>query len=383
MSKDYYKSLGVEKSANQDEIKKAFRKKAHVHHPDKENGDEAKFKEINEAYQILGDEAKRKQYDQYGDSAFSGQGFGGTGMGWDDFVRQAQSAQGGQGQGFGGGQGQRVNVDFGDLGDIFGEMFGFGGGGRRHQSQAGPQQGESMEIELSIEFEEAVFGLEKTIRLGRITKCEKCNGNGAEPGTKISQCKKCNGQGQVTQTRQTMLGTFQQASVCPECNGEGKKAEKSCSDCDGQGRVQVNDDVKIKIPAGINNGQTVRMSQLGNAGTKGGPNGDLYIHVRVKDHKRYERNEFDIVTAEPIAVSQAVLGDTIQVETVHGAVKLKIPAGTQPSTKFKLRGKGVPHIQSASKGDHIVIIDVKIPKKLSRKEKSLFEELKEEKGSWF
>jgi len=380
MPKDYYKVLGIDKSASQDEIKKAFRKQAHVHHPDKNNGeDETKFKEINEAYQILGDEKKREQYDQFGDSAFSGQGFGGTGMNWQDFVRQAQqggfSSQGGFG-------GQRVNVDFGDLGDIFGEMFGFGGG-RRRSRQTGPQQGESMEIEMSVSFEEAVFGVEKMIRLSRVVKCEKCNGNGAEPGTKISKCARCNGQGQIVQTRSTMLGTFQTASICPECHGQGKSADKPCSNCHGQGRAEKQDDIKIKIPAGIDNGQTVRMQGLGNAGERGGLSGDLYIHVRVRPNKRFERNGSDIITIEPISVAQAVLGDTIKVETVHGAVNLKIPAGTQPSTKFKLRGKGVPHVQSSSKGDHIVIADIKIPKKLSRKEKKLFEELRDEKSGWF
>jgi len=375
MSKDYYKVLGVEKSATQDEVKKAFRKEAHKHHPDKENGDESKFKEINEAYQILGNEEKRKQYDQYGDSAFSGQGFGGTGMNWQDFARQAQ-----QGQGFGN---SGVHVDFGDLGDIFGEMFGFGG--RRSRGQAGPQQGESMEIEMSIDFLDAVSGTSRKIRLNRVAKCEHCNGNGAEPGTKISECSTCKGSGQIVQNRQTMLGTIQQASICPECRGEGKKAESPCHECGGQGRVEKQSDVTVKIPAGIDNGQTVRMSQLGNAGSKGGPAGDLYIHVRVKDHKKFERHGFNIITGEPISITQAVLGDTIQVQTVHGDVNLKIPSGTQPNTKFKLRAKGVPEINSSSKGDHIVIANVQIPKKLSKKEKKLFEELQESEGKtgWF
>ncbi|MDP6756348.1 MAG: DnaJ C-terminal domain-containing protein, partial [Patescibacteria group bacterium] len=185
--------------------------------------------------------------------------------------------------------------------------------------------------------------------------------------------------------RQTMLGTFQQASVCPDCRGEGKKAENPCKDCGGPGRVEKQSDVTIKIPAGIDNGQTVRMTGLGHAGEKGGPSGDLYIHVRVKPHKRFERNQFDIITTEPISISQAALGDTIEVETVHGAVNLKIPTGTQPNTKFKLRGKGVPEINSSSKGDHIVIAEVKVPKKLSRKEKKLFEDLQESEGKsgWF
>jgi molecular chaperone DnaJ len=375
MSKDYYNLLGVSKDASQDEIKKAFRKEAHKHHPDKENGNETKFKEINEAYQILSDESKRKQYDQHGEAAFSGQGFGGTGMNWQDFVHQAQ-----QGQGFGSGG---VQFDFGDLGDIFGDMFGFGG--RRQSRQAGPQRGSDMEIELSIDFSDAVFGRERKIRLGTVAKCERCHGNGAEPGTKISSCDRCGGSGQIIQTRSTLLGTFQQASVCPECRGEGKRAEQPCRDCGGPGRVEKQSDVTIKIPAGVDNGQTVRMTGLGHAGEKGGSSGDLYIHVRVKPDKRFERSGSDIITSEPISITQAVLGDTVQVETIHGAVKLKIPGGTQPMTKFKLRGKGVPHLQSSGKGDHIVIADIKIPKKLSRKEKKLFEELQESggKSGWF
>ncbi|MEK7189074.1 MAG: molecular chaperone DnaJ, partial [Patescibacteria group bacterium] len=337
MPKDYYQILGVAKSATQDEIKKAFRKKAHELHPDKAGGDEAKFKELNEAYQILGNEQKRKQYDQFGDSAFSGQGFGGTGMNWDDFMRQAQ------GGGFGGG----INMDFGDLGDIFSEVFGFGGG-RRSRQRSGPRQGASMEIEMSIDFLDAVFGAERTIRLNRVTKCDRCKGNGAEPGTKISSCGRCEGSGQIVHTRSTLLGTFQSASVCPECRGEGKSADVPCKECHGQGVYERPQEVKIKIPSGIDNGQTVKMSGLGHAGERGGQPGDLYVHIRVKSHKRFERDGYTIITHEPVSVSQAALGDTIQVETVHGPVNLKIPSGTQPGTRFKLNAKGVPHVHSSS-----------------------------------
>ncbi|OJI06168.1 molecular chaperone DnaJ [bacterium CG10_46_32] len=371
MAKDYYEILGVSKTATQDEIKKSFRKQAHVHHPDKKSGNEAKFKEINEAYQILGDEQKRKQYDQHGDAAFSGQGFGGTGMNWNDFVRQAQQGQGGGG----------VTMDFGDLGDIFSEVFGFGGGRRSRQS--GPRRGDDMEIEMSVDFLDAVFGVERDIRLNRVATCEHCKGNGAEPGTKISSCDRCKGSGQVMQTRSTMLGTFQSASVCPECRGEGKRAETPCKQCNGAGAYERPEEVKVKIPAGIDNGQTIRLSGLGNAGERGGEQGDLYVHIRVKNHKQFEREGYTIITHEPMSVSQAVLGDTIEVETVHGKVNLKIPAGTQPGTQFKLGTKGVPHVQSSSKGDHIVIAEVRIPSKLSRTEKKLYEDLRDEKGkSW-
>lgn len=370
MAKDYYQILGVSKDASADEIKKAFRKKAHELHPDKAGGDEAKFKEANEAYQILGNQEKRTQYDQFGDSAFSGKGFGGTGMNWEDFMRQAQ------GQGFGGGG---FNVDFGDLGDIFSEVFGFGGG-RRSRRQGGPEQGASMEIEMSIDFSDAVFGVERAIRLSRVTTCEHCKGNGAEPGTKISSCDKCGGSGQIVHTRSTLLGTFQSARACPECRGEGKSAEHPCKECGGQGVYERPQEVKIKIPAGIDNGQTVKMAGLGHAGERGGAPGDLYVHIRVKDHKRFEREGYNIITHEPLSVSQAVLGDTIQVETVHGPVNLKIPNGTQSGTRFKLANKGVPHIHASSKGDHIVVADVQIPSKLSRKEKKLYEELGDAKG---
>ncbi|MBI2055560.1 MAG: molecular chaperone DnaJ, partial [Candidatus Sungbacteria bacterium] len=367
MAKDYYDILGVSKSAAQDEIKKAFRKKAHELHPDKAGGDEAKFKELNEAYQILGNEEKRKQYDRFGSSAFSGQGFGGTGMSWDDFMRAAQ------GGGFGAGG---FNVDFGDLGDIFSEMFGFGGA-RAHTRRSGPRRGDDVEIEMSVDFLDAVFGAERTIRLNRVAKCERCRGNGAEPGTKISSCSRCGGSGQIVHTRSTLLGTFQSATVCPECRGEGTSAEKACKECRGAGVYERPQEISIKIPAGIDNGQTVKLSGLGSAGERGGTSGDLYVHVRVKPHQRFERNGYDITTHEPISVAQAALGDTIRVETAHGAVNLKIPAGTQPGTRFKLRGKGVPHVHSSSKGDHMVIADVHIPSKLSRKEKKLYEELRD------
>jgi len=217
--------------------------------------------------------------------------------------------------------------------------------------------------------------------LNRVAKCATCHGNGAEPGTKISSCSRCSGSGQITQTRSTLLGTFQSASACPECRGEGKSAENPCKECNGQGVYERPEEVTIKIPAGIGNGQTVKMSGLGHAGERGGPAGDLYIHIRVKSHKRFERDGYDIVTHESLSVGQAVLGDTMQVETVHGPVNLKIPAGTQPGTQFKLRNKGVPHVHASSKGDHIAVAHVIIPSKLSRKEKKLYEELRDAKGT--
>ncbi len=368
MPNNYYETLGVSKTATQDEIKKAFRKKAHELHPDKAGGDEAKFKEANEAYQILGNEDKRKQYDQYGSSAFSGQGFGGTGMNWEDFMRQAQSG------GFAGGG---FNVDFGDLGDIFSDVFGFGSarGGRGRRSRT--RDGEDIEIELSVDFKDAVFGTEREIRLEHIGICEKCHGNGAEPGTRISECARCNGSGAITHTQRTMLGTFQTRSACPECGGEGKRPESPCKACRGEGRAHQKEDVRIKIPAGIDNGQRIRISGRGNAGRNGGGAGDLYVRVRVREDSRFVREGDDIITEERISIPQAVLGDSIEVQTVHGPVKLKVPSGTQSGKVFKLSGKGIPRLNRGGTGDHLVRIMVDIPSKLSRRQKKLFEELRD------
>ncbi len=373
MSKDYYKLLNISKTASPDEVKKAFRKLAHEHHPDKKGGNEAKFKEINEAYQVLSDTAKRQKYDQFGSDAFSGQSAsgGGPGMNWEDIMRQsgfsARGGQAGQNSGFG-----DINIDFDDLGDVLGGMFGFGGRSRQRGSRT--TRGADLEIEISLEFMEAVFGVEKTIRLERETKCEHCHGNGAEPGTKIEQCNRCGGSGEVIHTQSTMLGSFQTRAACPDCLGEGKKASTPCRVCHGAGKVHKKDDVSLKIPAGIDNGQTVRMTGLGNAGSKGGTAGDLYIHVRVKSHKKFSRNGNDILSNEIITVSQAVLGDDIPVDTVHGQGKLKIPAGTHSGKVFKLSGKGI-RSSHAGTGDHLVKVEVSIPAKLGKKEKSLYEQL--------
>ena len=352
---------------------------AHEHHPDKKGGNEAKFKEINEAYQVLSDTAKRQKYDQFGSDAFSGQpGAGGASMNWEDIMRQSGFG------GFSGGQGGNINIDFDDLGDALGGMFGFGGrGGRQRGTRTA--RGADLEIEITLEFMEAVFGVEKNIRLEREIKCEHCHGNGAEPGTKIENCNRCNGSGEVIHTQSTMLGSFQTRAVCPDCHGEGKKASSPCRVCSGQGKVHKKDDVNLKIPAGIDNGQTVRMTGLGNAGIKGGTAGDLYIHVRVKPHKKFSRNGSDILSDETISVSQAVLGDDIPVDTVHGQGKLKIPPGTHSGKVFKLSGKGI-HSSHAGTGDHLVKIEVSIPAKLGKKEKDLYEQLaKLEKGDkkWF
>lgn len=377
MAKDYYNILGVAKTANQDEVKKAYRRLAHEHHPDKNGGSDVKFKEINEAYQILGDKKKREQYDQFGSSPFGQHtGGGGAGMNWEDVMRQS---------GFGGFSQGGFNVDLGDLGDIFSDVFGFGHNQARTRSRA-RQKGQDIQIELTIDFAEAVFGAEKIISLGHRAKCQRCHGNGAQPGTAIKTCARCKGAGEITQTRSSILGSIQTRTVCPDCAGQGKVNEQNCGDCHGQGRQYLKEEVIIKIPAGIDNGQTVLMSGLGDNGEQGASSGDLYINVRVKPSQKFVRDGIDIKTQVQISISQAALGDKVDIETVYGSVKLKIPAGTQSGKVFKLAGKGVPHLQSSGQGDHLVKINVAIPAKLTKKQKQLFEELKEienKKSGWF
>src|SRR3989339_730670 len=367
MPKDYYKALGVDKNASSEEIKKAFRKKAHEFPPEKRGGDEAKFKEINEAYQILGNVDKRKQYDQYGDAAFQGQGFAGTGMRWEDFVRAAQGGQAGGFSNMGG-----LQFDFGDIGDLFGGLgyiFGFGGGRGSRQ-----RRGSDIQTQIEIPFREAVFGATKEISLFKTAACGKCQGNGAEPGTPITTCKTCKGSGVVTQVQRTILGSFQTRGACPDCRGEGKQAEKNCNQCGGSGLQRENVRLSVKIPAGIDDGQTIKLAGQGEfAG--GGMAGDLYVTIRVQPERGFERDGDDILTGAKISIAQAVLGDKISVATVDGDVTLKIPAGTQSGTVFKLRGCGAYSLRGGGRGDQLVTLNVEIPKKLGREERKLFEEL--------
>lgn len=372
MSKDYYKILGVEKNASQDEIKKAFRKKAHEHHPDKGGGDEAKFKELNEAYQVLGNEQKRKQYDQFG-SAFGNMGGGGAGggfSGWQDFARQAQ------------GGGFNVNMDdFGDLNDVFSNFFsGFAGGGQRRSSRGGRTRGADIESRMVIGFKEAIFGAEKEITLNKNVVCSKCSGNGAEPGSKISTCPTCKGSGQVTRMQRTILGTIQTAVTCPDCGGEGKKAEKKCSQCKGVGVAKDKKKIKFKIPAGINDGETIRLSGEGEAGFKGGAAGDLYINFQVEKDPRFKREDSNISSILKISMVQAALGDKVEVETIDGKVNLTIPAGTQGGKVFSLKGKGATSLRRSGRGDHFVEIKVQIPESLTKRQKELLEEFDGQNG---
>ena len=375
MSKNYYDILGISKSASQDEIKKAFRKLAHEHHPDKSSGNEAKFKEINEAYQTLGNESKRKQYDQFGATFSQGgfnagqSGFSGAGFNWSDFAKQYD------GHGNFGGQ----NFEF-DLGDIFGDFF--GGGGGRGRGRNRQQSGEDIQVEMTIDFREAVFGAEKIILLEKQDICDKCNGKGYEDKTKIITCPECNGAGQVRQTQRTIFGAFSSVSICQTCKGQGKKPESYCSKCHGQGNVKAKKELKISIPAGIDTGETIKISGQGNAGAKGGKSGDLYISFNIRSDKEFTRENYNILSQAEINISQAALGGKIQINTLDGPVNLKIPSGTQSGKIFILKNKGVPVLNSPSRrGDQYVEVIVKIPTRLSRKQKKLLEELYETMSS--
>lgn len=360
MSKDYYDILGVSKGANPDEIKSAFRKKAHEHHPDK-GGNAEKFKELNEAYQVLGNAEKRKKYDQFGSAAFNQ---GGTG-GWSGYGDQ----------GFSGFQNGGFNVDFEDLGDMFGgfgDIFGFGGdrGGAKRQTR-----GRDLEMSLHLDFLEAVFGTEKEISFSKNTVCNRCQGNGAEPGTKIETCKTCNGSGRVSRLQRTILGNIQTQTTCTACGGEGKTYNQKCSKCTGNGVHHEAVKLKVRIPAGIADGESIRLNSQGEAGQKGAPAGDLYLRIKLNPHKKFVRAGYDVRTEEVINIKQAVLGGKIEVLTVHGSLQLKIPEGTQSGTVFKLKEKGVPRLHNRGTGDHFVKVIVKIPTGLNKKQKQLLEEL--------
>lgn len=347
-AKDYYKTLGVEKEASQEEIKKAFRKLAHQHHPDKPGGDEAKFKEANEAYQVLGDEKKRAQYDQFGSSAFDGNGGGGGGFG------------GFHAQGFEG-------VDFGD---IFGDMFGFGGGrGGRGRTR----QGSDIQVDLELSFHDAIFGVQREITLTKMQSCAHCDGIGAEPGTKTHECETCHGSGTIVQEQRTMLGPIRTQRVCSECEGEGKVPETVCTTCHGSGLTKQKKTITIRIPSAVNHGDMIRVTGEGEA-IKSGRAGDLFLRVFVKSDRRFVRDGYTIRSEVRVGFTQAGLGAELDVPTVDGGdVTIKVPAGTQSGTELRLRGKGVPH--GSGRGDQLVTVQVVTPGKLSREQKKLLEEL--------
>ena len=356
-SKDYYETLGVSKSATDAEIKSAFRKLAKQYHPDinKEEGAAEKFKEIGEAYSVLSDEKKRAQYDQFGHEAFT-QG----------------ASQGGFGGGFGGFGGFNAqDIDLSDiLGDLFGGGFGFGGGGRSNRNR--PTKGRDSLVRVNLTFEEAVFGCKKSISLDLDSECEHCNGKG---GSDEVTCSTCGGRGRVIEAHQTMFGMFQTESTCPDCNGKGKTFKNVCRHCGGNGHVIKNKEIDITVPEGVDTGHQLRISGKGAAGYNGGPNGDIYIEFRVKDHPIFERKENDIYLDVPITVAEAVLGCKKEIPTLTGSVVIDIEAGSQPGDNLRLKGKGVKDPNKKKYGDFYVVLDVIIPTKLDRKQKELFKEL--------
>ena len=362
MARDFYEILGINRNASEDEVKRAYRKLAQKHHPDRNKGDtsaETKFKEINAAYEVLSDKKKRETYDQFGEGAFAGGGGGG--------------------QGFPGG------FDFGNLGgfgggfaDIFETFFGGDPSHARRQSQAA--HGDDRETEITVTFEEAAFGTEKEIKLARIGSCEVCKGKGAAPGAKIIMCQACNGSGELRAVRNTILGQVTTRRVCDTCSGAGRIPEKTCGVCHGNGRVRLTEKLRIKIPAGISEGSTIRIVEKGDVGPRGGETGDLYIHITILQHKSFQRKGSDVFSEQEIHLAQAVLGDEVDIRTLHGPLKMRIPPGTQSGKIFKLKNYGVAKLKGGEKGDHFVTIKVGIPEKISKKEENLYGELAKEAG---
>lgn len=352
--RDYYEVLGVSKNATESEIKKAYRKLAMKFHPDvnKDPGAEDKFKEINEAYEVLSDQQKRQTYDQFGHAGMDGM-FGG---------------QGGY-QGF---------SDFSDLNDIFGSFFGggfggFGGGSRRSANQ--PRQGNDRIMQMRIDFMDAIFGKTETISLDVDEQCDHCHGSGAESPSDVTTCPTCGGSGVVMSQQRSPFGVIQQQTVCPDCHGSGKKVTKECHKCNGKGYEHRHVKLDIKVPAGIQSGQQIRIPGKGERGSNGGPNGDLYIEVMVKPHKTFQRQGDDIYIQVPVSAVDVTIGTSVEVPTVYGDVELKIPEGTQPNTKFRLKGKGVKNARGRQ-GDQFVEVIVEIPKKVSKKERELYEKIR-------
>ncbi len=352
MAKDYYELLGVERSATADDIKKAYRKQALKYHPDKNPGNkdaEEKFKEVSEAYEVLSDSTKRQNYDQFGHDAFTRRrGGGGGGATVDPY-------------------------------DIFSQVFGngmfesfFGGGGRG--GHAGPQAGADLRYDLEISFEDAVFGVDRDIEIPRTENCARCSGSGAEPGTKLKRCPHCGGTGQVSLSQ----GFFSIRQTCPSCHGQGQSVEKPCTECNGQGRVRRRKRIQIHIPAGVNTGSRLRVSGEGEAGSRGGPQGDLYVVMHVREHELFSREGDDLYCEMPIDLETAAMGGNVPVPTIGGTAEMKIKAGTQTGNIMRLRGKGVPSVRGGGRGDLLVKIIVEIPTSLSSKQKDLLREFAKE-----
>lgn len=360
--RDYYEVLGVDKNASEDEIKKAYRMLAKKYHPDvnHEPGAEEKFKEINEAYEVLGDPEKRKTYDQFGfagmDGAQAGNGFGGFSQGF-------------------------TSGSFDDLNDIFSDFFGGGFGGStrssRRSADNGPHKGQDVQMRMTISFMDACFGTTKTLDLDVDEKCTACGGTGAASPSDIETCPTCHGSGYVVTQQRTMLGIMQSQSVCPDCRGSGKRIRRACPKCGGRGYTREHEQVEVRIPAGIDDGQMLRVAGKGSHGTNGGENGDLYIVIHVEEDSRFVRQDKNIYLNVPVSAVDATLGTNIDVPTIHGDVTMKIPAGTQDGTQLRLKGQGVPDLHDGRPGDQFCTIQVQIDKKLSPREKELYQQLKE------
>lgn len=348
MNQDYYGVLGVAREATTDEIKRAYRKLAHRYHPDKDGGNEEKFKEINEAYQVLGDAKKRAKFDQFGQS-FDGFNAGSGGFNFN-------------------------YEDLGGMGDIFEQFFGRAERGRAGQASH-IRRGDDIQVDTTIAFAEAASGATKTLTVRLYHTCDHCQGHGAEPGTPIRQCQTCQGTGHVTSARQTILGIFSQTAACPDCRSLGKRPEQPCRACRGEGRQLKNRRIELNVPAGIDDGQQLRLSGQGELPAYGGVPGDLYVKIHVSPHPRLRREGSTIRSTETISFTEAALGVTRDVETIDGKYSLKIPPGTQPNTEFRLPGRGFPSLRSAGQGDHLVLVTIEVPKRLSKKHRQLLEEL--------
>lgn len=365
MTRDYYKVLGVPRNATRDDIKKAYHRLAHQFHPDKKGGNEGKFKEINEAYQVLGDEKKRTQYDQFGAVFEAGRGPQQGGFGW------APGAGFGFGEdfkGFGG------DFDFGDIFEDVFSGFGFGGADTRRRSK----KGRDIQIELEIPLEEIIFGGRHSVEINKISVCEHCKGAGSEPGTKMQKCGTCQGRGRVERTQRTFLGALSQITACPACQGRGEMPEQVCRECGGKGALKRLETLEIFIPKGLEDGEQLKISGKGEASPFGGVPGDLYVKVRVQPDKAFRRQGNDLIMQLPIKFTQAALGDAVEIKTPDSEIKLKIPEGTESGDILKVRGKGVPLSRGYGRGDLLVEVKVLTPRHLSKKARETVEKLKEE-----